>query len=291
MKHYGSLSTFGVNFKFHSNLDFDDSKILTFASFYKQLFRNWRKYLSSSVNIPSSILSQPIWYNKNIKINSKPIYVEEFAKQNIIFLYDLFNTKNELKTWDEIKSTYELSDKSCFKWRQSINSIPKTGNKFLKENQSDSSNLVLLDHQLLKDNRTIGIEKMNSKEIYTIIISFKVYIATSRTYFEKQFPVYNFQWTGIYTLLRKVTINAYLRSFQYRMLNNILYLNKKLHTFSSSNIQLCFFCKIEEETISHLFYYCTHIQDIWNQVQIYFAYCFHFSQLTCYEDLLPKKPT
>ena len=132
---------------------------------------------------------------------------------------------------------------------------------------------------------------MNSKEIYTIIISSKVHIATSRTYFEKQFPVYNFQWTGIYTLLRKVTINAYLRSFQYRMLNNILYLNKKLHTFSSSNIQLCFFCKMEEETISHLFYYCTHIQDIWNQVQIYFAYCFHFSQLTCYEDLLPKKPT
>ena len=211
--------------------------------------------------------------------------------QNIVFLYDLFNTKNELKTWDEIKVTYELSDKSYSTWRQIINSVLKTWKKILKENQSDSSNLVLLDHQLLKDNRTIGIEKMNSKEIYTIIISSKVYIATSRTYFEKQFPVYNFQWKGIYTLLRKVTINAYLRSFQYRMLNNILYLDKKLHTFSLSNIQLCFFCKMEEETISHLFYYCTHIQDIWNQVQIYFTYCFHFSQLTCYEDLLPKKPT
>ena len=32
--------TFRINFKFHSNLDFDDSKILTFPSFYKQLFRN-----------------------------------------------------------------------------------------------------------------------------------------------------------------------------------------------------------------------------------------------------------
>ena len=37
---------------------------------------------------------------------------------------------------------------------------------------------------------------------------------------------------------------------------------------------------MEEETISHLFYYCIHIQDIWNQVQIYFTDCFHFSQLT-----------
>ena len=79
-------------------------------------------------------------------------------------------------------------------------------NTQLKENQSDSSNLVLL-----KNNRALGIEKMNSKEIYSIIISSKVNIPTSRTYFEKKFPLYNFQWKDIYTLSRKVTINACLR--------------------------------------------------------------------------------
>ena len=57
--------------------------------------------------------------------------------------------------------------------------------KYSKENQSDSSNLVLLHHQLLKNNRTLGIEKMNSKEIYSIIIS-KVNTPTSRIYFEKK---------------------------------------------------------------------------------------------------------
>ena len=62
----------------------------------------------------------------------------------------------------EIRITYELSDQSYFKWRQVINSIPKTWKKLLKENQSDSSNLVLLDHQLLRNNRALGIEKMNS---------------------------------------------------------------------------------------------------------------------------------
>ena len=60
--------------------------------------------------------------------------------------------------------------------------------KYSKENQSDSSNLVLLHHQLLKNNRTLGIEKMNSKEIYSIIISI-VNIPTSRIYFEKKFPL------------------------------------------------------------------------------------------------------
>ena len=57
-------------------------------------------------------------------------------QKNIIFL-SLLNTKNELKTWDETKVTYELSDKSYFKWRQIINSVLKTWKKILKENQSD----------------------------------------------------------------------------------------------------------------------------------------------------------
>ena len=63
---------------------------------------------------------------------------------------------------------------------------------------------------------------MNSKEIYSIIISSKINIPTSITYFEKKISLYNFQWKDIYTLPRKVTIDAYLRSFQYKILKNIL---------------------------------------------------------------------
>ena len=105
-------SAFGISFKFHLNLDFNNSKILTFPSFYKQLFRNWSKYLLSFVNIPCSILSQPIWYNKNIKIGSKPIYVEEFVKQNFFFLYDFFNSGNEFKTWDKLGKKYSKKIKA-----------------------------------------------------------------------------------------------------------------------------------------------------------------------------------
>ena len=118
--------------------------------------------------------------------------------------------------------------------------------------------------------------KLNLKEIYSIIISSKVNILTSRTYFRKGFLCYNFRWQDIYMLPRKVTISACLRSFQYKILNNVFYLNKKLYTFGLSNIHLCSFCKMEEEIISHLFYHLTHIQDIWNQVQAYSTCCLHF---------------
>ena len=37
------------------------------------------------------------------------------------------------------------------------------------KSESDSTNLVLLDHQLLKNNRTLSIEKTNFKEVYSVI--------------------------------------------------------------------------------------------------------------------------
>ena len=33
-------------------------------------------------------------------------------QKNIVFLCDLFNAKNEFKTWNEMKISYNLSDKN-----------------------------------------------------------------------------------------------------------------------------------------------------------------------------------
>ena len=52
-----------------------------------------------------------------------------------------------------MKISYNINDKSYFKWRQIFNPTLKTWKNVLKEIQSDSLNLVLLDHQLLKYNR------------------------------------------------------------------------------------------------------------------------------------------
>ena len=47
-------------------------------------------------------------------------------------------------------------------------------------------------------------------------------------YFEKKFDSKELDWRVIYALPRKVTTNMYVRSFQYKILNNIIYLNEKL---------------------------------------------------------------
>ena len=55
--------------------------------------------------------------------------------------------------------------------------------------------------------------------------------------------------------------------FQYKVLNNILYLNKSLYKMKLADTLLCTFCQREEETINHLFPECEYSTTLWNDIQ------------------------
>ena len=54
-------------------------------------------------------------------------------------------------------------------------------------------------------------------------------------------------------LPRQATIELSLRSFQYKILNNILYFNEKLFKFKVVDSPLCSLCETENESVLHLF--------------------------------------
>ena len=52
-------------------------------------------------------------------------------------------------------------------------------------------------------------------------------------------------------LQRLTTCNAYLHSFQYKILHNILFLNKKLYLIGITKSPLCSYCNTYDETLLH----------------------------------------
>ena len=68
-----------------------------------------------------------------------------------------------------------------------------------------------------------------------------------------------FDWRNIYSLPRITTINKYLSSFQYKICNNILFLNKKLFVFWMKNTPLRSFCTKKDESLLHIFSKCTSV--------------------------------
>ena len=67
-----------------------------------------------------------------------------------------------------------------------------------------------------------------------------------------------------------VTYNTYMRSFQYKILNNVLFLNKKLHTFGIKPSPLCSFFNLYDEIPLHIFYECDTVKCLWTNLVQYF---------------------
>ena len=101
-------------------------------------------------------------------------------------------------------------------------------------------NLILLDHQLLKNNCILSISQVNSRETYSFICFSRLsIIATSQNFFQENFSVYTFLSIEIYTPLypscQQQILNILYEytlqytSFEYNILNNVLHLIKDLH--------------------------------------------------------------
>ena len=61
-----------------------------------------------------------------------------------------------------------------------------------------------------------------------------------------------------------------MRYFQYKLLNNVLFLSKKLHIFGIKWSPLCSFCNLCDKTPLHIFYECDSIKCLWSDLIHYF---------------------
>ena len=64
-------------------------------------------------------------------------------------------------------------------------------------------------------------------------------------------------------LPRLVTYNTYIQSFQYKILNNVLFLTKKPHTSRIKLSLLCSFCNLSDEKPFRVFYECGCVKCFW----------------------------
>ena len=254
--------SFGTSFKFHSNLLFKSNKTKFFPSFYKEIILNWKKHLALVAEISSCVLSQYLWYKKCIQVDKVSIHSLTFSGKSIDYVSQLFNDNGSIKKWHEFKREHDLHENSYFKWLQLVDSTPERWKFIIKENYENATNLIIHDHHLLKGSRVMTLDELTSTEIYSILIS-KVQNKPSSNIYENLFTDYNIDWTAIYMLPRLVTYNTYMQSFQYKILNNVLFLNKKLHNFGIKSSSLCSFCNLYDETPLHIFYECDAVKCLW----------------------------
>ena len=90
----------------------------------------------------------------------------------------------------------------------------------------------------------------------------------------------NNDWSLVYTLPRKVTIDTSTRIFQYKILNNILYLNDRFYEMTIAESPLCSLYGNDTQTILHLFIHCSITRNLWAQMQNWLSNILDIPELT-----------
>ena len=157
----------------------------------------------------------------------------------------MFNERQKLKTWDELKQEYRFHENKRFLFMQLLHVIPKSWKKDLSDVEENIHNLIIQDHHIIRKHHMYFLNRLSSKEIYNFLIAQKEEQTASRLYYQKKFSNSNLDWKNIYLLVRIVTKDSTLRAFQFKLLNNVLYLNKMLFKFGKSGSPLCSFIVVD----------------------------------------------
>ena len=179
-----------------------------------------------------------------------------------------------------IKYEYNLTDKEKFLWLQLVHAIPKLWLETLKKDFGLSVNLAIYDHNPIKNCQLYTLDKLVSKELYNISLCSMYEKPTTQIYHEKLLKTTNLNWKEIYILPRKISIDSNLRMFQYKILNNILLLNKLLFKFKKVPSPLCSFCNSADETSLHSFYTCNVTKRLWNELQHFVSQYLYIPEIT-----------
>ena len=125
---------------------------------------------------------------------------------------------------------------------QILHAVPKPWRNYLSDVKGNIHNLVIQDHHIIRKHHIYFLDRLSSKEIYNFLIAQKEEQTSSGLYYQKKYSNSNLDWKNIYLLVRIVTKDSNLRSFQFKLLDNFHYLNKMLFKFGKSGWPLCSLC-------------------------------------------------
>lgn len=264
MYYFSKLSSCSSSI-FYPNFDVDIVALNILPAFYKNLATYWLHFSHAEPIVPSSVLSESIWNNRFIKIDSKPIKPSLFGVSCHIFVKDLLDENGNFTSWYNFSSNFNIDRNRIFQWFQLRSSIPNKWLRLVRNNTPPNIICELKPHINIM-RRMCSVDKLDSASIYNLLLKDISKPPTSQSFFNTKFDISHL-WKTIYLLPRNTTIDSYTRVFQYKILNNILFLNNKLYHLNLVDTPLCSLCGIANESAEHLFYECTVTQDLWKSLQ------------------------
>ena len=111
--------------------------------------------------------------------------------------------------------------------------------------------------------------KKKSKDYYTLLVSRKALFSTIVNKLQNEFHFTLEEVKKNFMTPQSVALDAYVKVFQYKILNSILYTKAKLYKIGFKLNDACSFCSSEPETLYHFLYLCPFSADFWRDFEVF----------------------
>ena len=232
--------------------------------FYESLIKSFK-----TVAFEEEFMNQTIWNNKNILSQNYTVFFKQFYDSGIIFVHHLFGSNGKILSWNSIQEKYSLPKALWIQYAGLCQMVPKQWKERALRNLSVCPKLrKSLSYNIVdKADNVCDLSKVKSKQVYNCLVSFIVEEPTGRKKLATKYNLTSDECKDIFKLPLLVTISNTLRSFQFKLLHNILFFNEFLARKTTWCMSpLCSFCQKESETTEHALFSCPLIRIFWDQV-------------------------
>ena len=120
--------------------------------------------------------------------------------------------------WASAKRKFDQKQRDAMLWFSVLESISSQWKRKVKSH----------DMEFIDDVSAGPSLNMTVKSAYNTLLRSVKTCPTSQKSIETLLNNYSINWPEVYMIPQKVTIETSLRDFQYKLLNNIIYLNKRI---------------------------------------------------------------
>ena len=157
-----------------------------------------------------------IWNNKEIRVNGSPVYYKNYFDSDFLYVSDLLFNLNNTESFDVIVK--KIRKTNFLVWTRLRFSVPNyLKNNIITATPSTTSPTLTIDNQVF------DVMEKKSEQYCSLLIGKKAQLPSAASKVQKEFNFSLDQLKQLFILPHKVTLEPYVRAFQYKVLNSILY--------------------------------------------------------------------
>ena len=223
--------------------------------FWQDVFKHFKMFTEKCVPLSTQeFYSECLFYNINICREKKVLFMRQWVDNNITCIGNLIDMGGIL-SYENFKVKYPNVNTNFIQYGGIVRSI---------RNYAQRLGITIEEHYYVVDVPVVWrhLTKGNSKYIYSCLIKKECSLKCIDKWMEcTQSEI---DTKKVFQQIMKTTSDTCLRWFQYRLIYRLLPTQRFLFLRKMSSSSTCTFCKLEEETLVHLFWDCNETQAFWN---------------------------